>query len=137
MEQENENVKIGKIIDETTYAQEEKHITIDNVVNIDFIRQKGIVHEIKKSRKIEEAGIWQVKYYLYYLKCKGLSGIKAKIDYPLLRQTLDIELSEDDEEKIKNILQEIEVITGGAIPPLADEKIRICRSCAYHDLCYI
>lgn len=136
MEQENENVKIGKIIDETSYQREEKHITIDNVVSIDFIRQKGVVHEVKKSRKIEEAGIWQVKYYLFYLHHKGLPGIKAKIDYPLLRQTLDVELSLEDEEEIEKMLQEIEIIVAGPILPIPD-KIRICRSCAYHDLCYI
>ena len=67
LEQDNENVKIGKVLDEETYKRDEKHINIDNVINIDFIRSSGILHEIKKSRKIEEAGILQVKYYLYYL----------------------------------------------------------------------
>ena len=67
MEQGNENVQLGKLLDENTYKREEKHINIDNVINIDFIADKKILHEIKKSRKIEEAGIWQVKYYLYYL----------------------------------------------------------------------
>ena len=63
MEQENENVKIGKILDEETYQREDKYINIDNIINIDFIRSQGVLHEVKKSRKIEEAGILQVKYY--------------------------------------------------------------------------
>ena len=67
MEQDNENVKIGKILDEETYKKDEKHINIDNVINIDFIRSQGVLHEVKKSKKIDEAGIQQVKYYLYYL----------------------------------------------------------------------
>ena len=136
MEEENENVKIGKILDEESYRREEKHITIDNVISIDYIKQKGILHEVKKSRKIEEAGVCQVKYYLYYLKQKGVTDIKAKIDYPLLRQTLDVELTPDDEVEIEQMLGQIKQIVAGKIPQIP-EKIKICKSCAYYDLCYI
>ena len=61
----------------------------------------------KKSRKIEEASVWQLKYYLYYLKQYGVENIKAKLDYPLMKQTVDISLEEDDEEKIRKILTAI------------------------------
>lgn len=135
MEQGNENVALGKVIDEETYRRDEKHINIDNVINIDFIRTKGILHEVKKSNKIEEASILQVKYYLYYLKERDVF-VKAKIDYPLLKECVDVELSEEDEEHIKFVLQEIEQIVNEPVPPVM-KKQRICRSCAYHDLCYI
>ena len=115
---------------------DEKHINIDNVINIDFIRSSGILHEIKKSRKIEEAGILQVKYYLYYLKQKGVEGIKARIDYPLLKKSLDIELSDEDEVKIKAKLEEIRNIVNANVPPGLKKK-SICKSCAYFDLCFI
>ena len=85
MENENENVMIGRILDETSYKRDDKHVNIDNVINIDFIREHKEIHEIKKSKAIEEAGIWQTKYYLYYLKQRGVTQLKAKIDYPLLR----------------------------------------------------
>ena len=49
MEQNNENVKIGKILDEETYRKDDKHINIDNIINIDFIRSQGVLHEIKKK----------------------------------------------------------------------------------------
>ena len=130
LEQENENVKIGKVLDEETYKRDEKHI------NIDFIRSSGILHEIKKSRKIEEAGILQVKYYLCYLKQKGVEGIKARIDYPLLKKSLDIELSDEDEVKIKAKLEEIRNIVNANVPPGLKKK-SICKSCAYFDLCFI
>lgn len=68
MESSNEDVELGKLIDENSYSNDEKHINIDNVINIDFIRLDNVLHEIKKSNKIENASIWQVKYYLYYLK---------------------------------------------------------------------
>lgn len=103
MEQENENVIIGKILDEESYQRDDKHINIDNVINIDFIRAKGVLHEVKKSRKIEEASILQVRYYLYYLRERGVLGIKGKIDYPLLKQNIDVELTEEDIIQIKKI----------------------------------
>lgn len=136
MEQDNENVKIGKILDEESYRREEKHITIDNIISIDYIKHQGVLHEVKKSRKIEDAGIWQVKYYLYYLKKRGLTDITAKIDYPLLRQTLEVELLPEDAEKIQSILSDIETIISRDIPAIP-AKVSICKACAYYDLCYI
>ena len=136
MEQENENVRIGKVLDEESYRRDDKHINIDNVINIDFIRSSGVLHEVKKSRKIEEAGILQVKYYLYYLKKKGVTDIRARIDYPLLKQSLDLELTEEDERKIEVVLEDIHKITESEVPQKADKK-SICKSCAYYDLCFI
>lgn len=135
MEHGNENVAIGKVIDEETYQRDDKHINIDNVINIDFIRAKGILHEVKKSDKIEEASILQVKYYLYYLRERDVF-VKAKIDYPLLKECVDVELSDDDIVEIEQILKEIEQIVDSPLPP-SMKKQKICRSCAYFDLCYI
>lgn len=136
MEQENENVKIGKILDEETYKRDEKHINIDNVINIDFIRSSGILHEIKKSKKIEDAGILQVKYYLYYLKQKGVAGIKARIDYPLLKKSMEIELTDEDVKEIENVLSDIHSIVSRDFPPELKKK-NIYKSCAYFDLCFV
>ena len=89
MESGNEDVQLGKILDETSYGRSEKHIQINGEINIDFIKEHRELHEIKKSKSIEQAGIWQVKYYLYYLKKRGVDGLKAKIDYPLLKENVD------------------------------------------------
>jgi CRISPR-associated exonuclease Cas4 len=136
MEQTNENVAIGKVLDDETYSIEDKHINIDNVINIDFIKTKGILHEIKKSKKIEDASILQVKYYLYYLKKRGVSGITGKIDYPLIKQSVEVFLSDGDEENIEAILLDIRKVVGQNTPPNLNKK-SICKSCAYFDLCYI
>lgn len=61
MEHENESVLLGKLLDENTYGRDEKHITIDGVIAIDFIREHRILHEVKKSRSIEEASMWPIK----------------------------------------------------------------------------
>ena len=90
MEAENEDVLLGKLLDESSYGKNEKHINIDNVINIDFIRDQKELHEVKKSRFMEEAGIWQIKYYLYYLQKRGVENLKGKVDYPLLKKLLRI-----------------------------------------------
>lgn len=136
MEQGNENVLIGKAIDEETYKRDKKHINIDNIINIDFIRSKGVLHEVKKSNKIEEASILQVKYYLYFLQKRGVYNIRGKIDYPLLKQSIDVELSDEDIKEIDEILINIKNTVKASNPPSLDKK-RICQSCAYYDLCFI
>ncbi|MGL4607567.1 MAG: CRISPR-associated protein Cas4 [Eubacteriaceae bacterium] len=136
MEGNHDNVMIGKLLDENAYQREDKHININNVINIDFLRAKGVLHEVKKSKKIEEASILQVKYYLYYLKKRGVNGIIGKIDYPLLKQNIDIFLEEKDVDAIEKTLDEIEKVISLDSPPVL-KKLRICKSCAYYDLCYI
>lgn len=136
MEQNNENVLIGKLLDEESYSRNDKHINIDNVINIDYIKSDKVLHEIKKSRKIEEASIMQVKYYLYYLNKKGVYDVTGKIDYPLLKQTLDVFLEEKDIKEIENVLKDIKKIVNGKISKTIINN-NICKKCSYYDLCYI
>ena len=136
MESENESVILGKLLDEGSFKRDEKHINIDDTINIDFIREYKELHEVKKSKAIEEAGVWQTKYYLYYLKQRGVTGLKARIDYPLLKQHLDVTLNKEDEEKMKIILEEMIKICKKEIPPEFSSQ-KICKKCAYHDLCFI
>lgn len=135
MEDCSEDVKIGALLGQKSYGREDKHINIDNVINIDFFGNENILNEIKKSNKIEEATIWQVKYYLYYLKQRGVV-ITAKIDYPLLKKNVYVELTDEDEINIEAMLQDIESITDSDTAP---DKLQsgICKKCAYYDLCYI
>ncbi len=136
LEEDNEDVILGKLIDENSYSKELKHILIDNTVNIDFIKDWKILHEVKKQKSIEEAGVWQLKYYLYFLKIRGINIEKGILDYPKLKKREEVFLSKDDEKKIKEILSEIEKITLMEKPPEL-EKLKICKKCAYFEYCYI
>lgn len=136
MEQNSELVSIGKILDEDSYKNEKKGILIDNTINIDFIKNGAILHEVKKTKSIEEAGIWQIKYYMYYLEKKGVKNIKAKIDYPLLRETKEIILENEDRKILKNIIKNIEEISSQEKVP-SKMNSPICKKCAYFDLCYV
>jgi len=136
MEQNSELVSIGKILDETSYAREKKGILIDNTINIDFIKKGAVLHEVKKTKAIEEAGIWQLKYYMYYLQKRGVQTIEAKIDFPLLRETKQISLEDEDIKIIENVIKNIKEIIAQEKPPkIINEKI--CKKCAYYDLCYV
>lgn len=139
MEQNSELVGIGKLIDETSYKREKKHILIDENINIDFLRDWKVIHEVKKSRKIEEASKWQLKYYIWLLKKKGVAIEKGILDYPLLRRREEVFLTDEDEEKLQVILKEIDAIMLLKLPPASNKKsiCRICRKCAYYELCYI
>lgn len=136
MESENENVSVGKFIDESSYIKNRKHIMINNEINLDFIERSNTIHEIKKSRKIEKASIWQVKYYLYYLKKNNINNLDAKIDYPLLKKTVEVELTEEDETTLDNCIEDMKRIVSCEFPPEFELK-NICKSCAFEDLCKI
>lgn len=136
MEQNSELVSIGKVLDETSYTREKKGILIDNTINIDFIKNGAVLHEVKKTKSIEEAGIWQLKYYMYYLQKRGVETLEAKIDFPLLRETKEVILEEEDIKIIENVIKNIEeIITKEKPPEIINEKL--CKKCAYYDLCYV
>ena len=136
LEENNSNVILGKLLEENTYTRDEKKINIDGVINIDFIRSKKILHEIKKSNSIEPASILQIQYYLYYLEKKGLIGLKGVLDYPLLKQTVEVNLSDSDRENLENIIIGIKEILRKESPPTLEKK-NICKKCAYFDLCFV
>ena len=136
LEENNSNVILGKLLEENTYTRDEKKINIDGVINIDFIRSKKILHEIKKSNSIEPASLLQVQYYLYYLEKKGLIGLKGILDYPLLKQTVEVNLTDKDKENLDNIIIGIKEILRKESPPTLEKKSS-CKKCAYFDLCFV
>lgn len=136
LESDNQDVKLGKYLDKTSYSNFRKNILIDNIINIDYIEKSKTLHEVKKSKKIEEASILQLKYYLYYLREKGISDLNGKLDYPLLRKSKKIELNEEDIPMIETTIESIYKIILNDRPPELTEK-GICNKCAYKDMCWL
>ncbi|MDY3332571.1 MAG: CRISPR-associated protein Cas4 [Eubacterium sp.] len=136
MENTSELVGIGKLVDEESYSREKKHILIDEAVNIDFLQSWKIVHEVKKSRSIELASVWQLKYYMMILEGKGLEIEKGILDFPNIRKRKVIYLSDDDRLQLGKITEEIKSIISAEFPP---ELIKrgICKKCAYYEFCFI
>lgn len=136
MEFNSELVGIGKLVDETSYSRERKNILIDESINIDFLKDWRIVHEVKKSRKIDKASKWQLKYYMWILKKRGVDIEKGVLDYPLLRKREEIFLEEKDEKRLNTIVDDIKKIISLNRPEDVINK-RVCKKCAYYELCYI
>ncbi|ABR48353.1 CRISPR-associated protein Cas4 [Alkaliphilus metalliredigens QYMF] len=136
MEDNSELVSMGKLIDETSYKREKKNILIDEEINIDFLKDWKVIHEVKKSRKVNEASKWQLKYYIWLLRNKGVEIEKGVLDYPLLRKREDVFVSEKDGKDLNEILDKIDEIRSLKIPPVISTK-GICKKCAYYELCYI
>ena len=135
MEHESEDVLMGKLIHESRYKRTKKELIIDNAIAIDFVKKGDVleVHDIKKSRKMEEAHKWQLLYYLYFLRDRGVEAVGV-LNYPLLNKTERLEPSEADFEDMKRILEEIPQIVYGELPPPVRRKI--CNKCSYYEFCF-
>lgn len=136
MERDNDLVLQGKVIGQESYERRNKEINIDDVIVLDnFDRKHGIVHEVKKSKSIQQAHIKQVQYYLYYLSNRGIQA-EAEIEYPLLKRKEHVTLSEADRIQLETDLVEIQRIISLPRPPDAHKK-KICFKCSYYEMCYI
>ncbi|MEM2003697.1 MAG: CRISPR-associated protein Cas4 [Nitrososphaeria archaeon] len=136
LEQEHESdlVLLGRLLHEYSYKRKLKEIQIGRI-KIDFIGSRGEVHEVKRSRKIEDAHVHQLLYYLYYLKKIGAGEFVGVLHYPLLKKTYRYILTREAEEKIAKILSEINEILSMSKPP-EPINVRYCRKCSYNELCW-
>lgn len=134
MEHNSELVELGKALHESSYSRKRKEIEFEGM-KIDFFeKNQGLIHEVKKSKAMEESHIVQMKYYLYRLREMGIE-VEGKIDYPNIRRTLDVRLEEGDGVRLESIVSHIKEIVELAMPP---QKIdaKLCKKCSYYELCY-
>lgn len=139
MEHTSDLVYEGRLIHETSYPQRsEKYEELEvDGIKIDFYDSRNrVIHEIKKSDKMEIAHEWQLKYYIYVLEVNGIEGVSGILEYPALRRTTKIYLSDIDREYIHDCIGSIQKIAdSSSCPPL--EKRGVCKNCSYYELCYI
>ncbi len=138
MEHTSDAVSEGKLIHETVYPQRSerfREIELDGC-KIDFYDPKEkVVHEIKKSDKAEAAHLAQVKYYLWLLEQNGVEGPTAILEYPKLRRTQRVVLTEEDRQLIPQWREAIEQLLASDTCP-SRLPISQCRSCSYFDFCW-
>ncbi|MDI6882212.1 MAG: CRISPR-associated protein Cas4 [Methanothermobacter sp.] len=138
MERESELVKLGRLLHEESYTREKKELIIDDIISADFVKRGGCleVHEVKKSSTMEKAHIFQLLYYLFYLKHeKGIEKLRGFIDYPALKKRKEVSLEYEDEEELKRVIYDIDKIIMGSPPP--PQRKQACKRCAYFELCWI
>lgn len=138
LEDESENVKIGKAIHEEKYDKERnREIAIDNI-RLDKLTTKYLT-EIKKSDAGIEAAKWQLLYYLKVLKSKGIIR-KGKLEIieknKQNKSTIIFDLTDELEQKLNLIEKEIiELIDDNNVPEVIKDKK--CKKCAYYAYCYL
>lgn len=155
MEHTSDTVSEGKLIHETSYPQRAEKFTEVEIslaftyrspeggegggvlsAVIDFYDAKmKVIHETKKSDSMESAHEWQARFYIYLLEKQGVEGVSALLEYPKLRETKRVFLSEDDKVYLDKLFPEIvEIVSGDTCPPKIQKKF--CKSCSYFDFCY-
>ncbi|MEM5947972.1 CRISPR-associated protein Cas4 [Spirochaetia bacterium 38H-sp] len=134
MEHTSELVEIGKLIHENSYQRKRKEINLEGI-KIDLLEAKrGLIHEVKKSKSLEESHLWQIKYYIYYFKNIGIQ-IEGIIDYPKLRKRERVSLSLEDTCFIEKTLMDIDRIIRKPEAPTIINK-PYCKKCSYYEFCY-
>lgn len=138
MEHTSDLVYEGKLIHEESYPQRSakyEEVEMDGIKVDYYDTLHKVIHEIKKSDKVEVAHEWQLKYYMYVFEQNGIEGVSGILEYPVLRKRDTVLLSDIDRETIVEMINEIkQVIESDFCPPL--EKKRICKNCSYWDFCY-
>lgn len=137
LEDNSEEVKIGKAIHEEHAEQTNTEIAIENI-RLDKLTAEYLT-EVKKSDADVEAAKWQLMFYLKVLKEKGIQR-KGKLEFieknKGKKKTIILELTEDEEKKLQQYVQEIEeLLTQEEIPEVLNKSQ--CKKCAYYEYCYI
>lgn len=136
MERTSDRVALGRLLHEESYPRaQHREIMIDNLLRIDFNESTGTVHEIKLSRSFERAHVYQLLYYIYYLKNKGVEGLTGVINYPKSKRVQRIDLTPENEAELERILAGVREIKSSQTCPPA-KYTRKCRKCSYEDLCW-
>jgi CRISPR-associated exonuclease Cas4 len=149
MEQESEQVALGRVLDDTSYRREQKGIDlaflrddgIELVGRVDWADlRRGVLHETKKSRSMDDAHRLQLCYYLWLLELCGVEAEPGQpytgvLDYPLLRRSEEVVLDSSTRSVLEGIVLELRALRSAPIPDLAASP-KLCRKCAFNDLCH-
>lgn len=128
----------GRLIHEDCYPQRSakyEEVEFDGI-KVDYYDAKNkVIHEIKKSNKVEVAHEWQLKYYIYVFERNGIEGVRGVLEYPALRKKQEVFLADWDRQRIEEMMREIAGIISDDKCPLVEKKA-LCRNCSYYEFCY-
>jgi CRISPR-associated exonuclease Cas4 len=136
LEDNSEDVRIGKVLHEISETKVDE-VSFEGI-KVDKITKDYVV-EVKKSDSDIEAAKWQLMYYLYVLKQKGIEK-KGRLEVfeknKQDKKRFVIELTEENERKLLEILEDIEKILSIDTPPKPKFESK-CRKCAYYEYCFL
>lgn len=138
MEHSSDLVYEGKLIHEQSYPQRpERYEELEmDGIKLDFYDARNrVIHEIKKTDKMEMAHDWQLKYYIHVLERNGIDGVTGILEYPTLRQTQKVCLTDADREELLRMETDIaKIIASEQCPEVI--HLHICKQCSYYDFCF-
>jgi len=136
LEDNSEEVRIGKVLHEIR-EDRVSEVAFENI-KLDKITKDYVV-EVKKSDSDLESAKWQLLYYLYILKQKGIEK-KGRLEvFEKNRQSkkrFEVVLDEESEERLQEILVGIEKLVSLPKPPEPRFESK-CKKCAYYEYCFV
>ena len=137
LEDNSEEVRIGKALHEEREEQKNTEISIDNI-RLDKLTSEYLT-ELKKSDSDENAAKWHLLYYLKVLKDKGIER-KGRLEFAEKNnknsKTIIVELTEELEQQLSEYISQIEILLEQErVPEVIND--RTCKKCAYYEYCYI
>ncbi len=135
--EENENIRLGKMIHLNSYKREMSEISL-GFVKFDFVELKDsiIISEIKKSDKLLEPAKYQLLYYIYITEQLTNKKVFGKLRIPQKRKIIAVKLTNELRKEIERILEEIRRIIESKKPPKPQRKA-YCTNCAYFFFCWV
>ena len=137
LEDNSEQVKIGKALHEEKNEKDNTEIVLDNI-RLDRLTNEYLT-EMKKSDADIEAAKWQLLFYLKVLKDKGIIR-KGKLEFIEKGKKSDkvmfFELTPEIEAELQKHVDEIECLLEQSKIPEILHKAK-CKKCAYYEYCYI
>ena len=138
MEPFSERVEEGRTLHILSYPRKTKEIEVPGAgIKIDFCEQDSSIHEIKMSAAVEDAHVLQIAYYLWMFHRHQEEGIsRGVIHYPKCRKTKEIYLTQEIQEQLATILEDIDDVTAQSQVPAKFPRKSFCRQCAYCEFCF-
>jgi len=131
-----ENVALGQTLHGESYGDKSrKDVLIDDLLRLDFT-ESGVVHEVKKSQGGQRATLFQLLYYLYYLKHEKGIETTGMIDYPKQKRREEVVLTPEFEAEVAKVIEGVRVTREKPTPPVVPAPMAICKKCSYQDLCW-
>ncbi len=136
LEDNSEDVRIGKILHQIN-ENKVQEVSFENI-KVDKITKDYII-EVKKSDSNLEAAKWQLLYYLYILKQKGIER-KGKLEvFEKNKQNKKVhyfDLNNTTQKEIESLMNDIQKLITSTILPTPKRKQK-CKKCAYFEYCFL
>jgi len=121
-----ESVALGQLLHKESYPDKaKKDVLIDDLLRLDFT-DDGVVHEVKRSKGGQRATLFQLLYYLYYLKREKGIQTTGVIDYPKQRRREQVALTPDLEAEVERVIDGVRRTRDAHAPrrPPADASLQ-------------